>query len=76
MKKGKCNTEKELEYIVENERNSMSIKNQAAKGVMWNTIERFSTQGMQFVLTIVIARILSPDDYGLVAMLGIFMAVA
>ena len=47
----------------------MSIKNQAAKGVMWNAIERFSTQGMQFVLTIVIARILSPDDYGLVAML-------
>ena len=54
----------------------MSIKNQAAKGVMWNAIERFSTQGMQFVLTIVIARILSPDDYGLVAMLGIFMAIA
>ena len=54
----------------------MSIKNQAAKGVMWNAIERLSTQGMQFVLTIVIARILSPDDYGLVAMLGIFMAIA
>lgn len=54
----------------------MSIKQQAAKGVMWNTIERFSSQGIQFVLTIVIARILSPDDYGLVAMLSIFMAIA
>lgn len=43
---------------------------------MWNAIERFSTQGIQFVLTIVIARILSPDDYGLVAMLSIFMAIA
>lgn len=43
---------------------------------MWNFIERFSTQGIQFVLTIVIARILSPDDYGLVAMLSIFMAIA
>lgn len=54
----------------------MSIKNQAARGMMWNFIERFSTQGIQFVLTIVIARILSPDDYGLVAMLSIFMAIA
>ncbi|MEL5896306.1 lipopolysaccharide biosynthesis protein [Bacteroides sp. GD17] len=54
----------------------MSIKNQAAKGVMWNAIERFSSQGIQFVLTIVIARLLSPDDYGLIAMLGIFMAIA
>lgn len=54
----------------------MSIKNQAAKGMMWNSIERFSSQGIQFVLTIVIARILSPDDYGLVAMLGIFIAIA
>ena len=54
----------------------MSIKNQAAKGMMWNFIERFSTKGIQFVLTIVIARILSPDDYGLVAMLSIFMAIA
>lgn len=54
----------------------MSVKHQAVSGVMWNAIERFSTQGIQFVLTIVIARILSPDDYGLVAMLGIFMAIA
>lgn len=54
----------------------MSIKSQAVRGLMWNAIERFSSQGIQFVLTIVVARFLSPDDYGLIAMLGIFMAVA
>ena len=54
----------------------MSLKQQAAKGVLWNSIERFSAQGIQFILTIFIARILSPDDYGLIAMLSIFMAVA
>ncbi|MBQ8673135.1 MAG: lipopolysaccharide biosynthesis protein [Bacteroides sp.] len=54
----------------------MSLKGQAVKGVMWNAIERFSTQGIQFILTIIIARLLSPDDYGLIAMLGIFMAIA
>lgn len=53
----------------------MSVKNLAAKGLIWNAIERFSSQGIQFILTIIIARILSPDDYGLVAMLGIFMAI-
>lgn len=54
----------------------MSIKNQAVKGVLWNAIERFSSQGIQFVLTILIARLLTPHDYGLIAMLGIFMAIA
>lgn len=54
----------------------MSIKEQAAKSVFWSAAERFSVQGIQFVLTLVIARILSPDAYGLVAMLGIFMALS
>ncbi|MCI1647123.1 MAG: lipopolysaccharide biosynthesis protein [Bacteroides sp.] len=54
----------------------MSIEKQAIKGVLWNSVERFSTQGIQFVLTIVIARILSPNDYGLVAMLSIFLSIA
>lgn len=54
----------------------MSVKKQAAEGMAWSAIERFSTQGAQFILTIVIARILSPDDYGLVAMLSIFMSIA
>lgn len=54
----------------------MSIKEQAVKSVFWSAVERFSVQGIQFVLTMVIARVLSPDDYGLVAMLGIFMSLA
>lgn len=54
----------------------MSVKKQAAVGMLWSAIERFSTQGVQFVLTIIIARILSPNDYGLIAMLGIFMSIA
>lgn len=54
----------------------MSIKDKAVKGMLWNALERFSTQGIQFVLTIFIARLLSPADYGLIAMLSIFMAVA
>ena len=46
------------------------------KGMVWSAIERFSVQGIQFVLTIIIARLVLPSDYGLIAMLGIFLAIA
>lgn len=55
---------------------SDSIKHQAVKGVMWSAVERFSVQGIQFVLTIIIARLVLPSDYGLIAMLSIFLAIA
>lgn len=54
----------------------MSIKQKVVSGMSWSAIERFATQGIQFLLTIIIARVLLPEDYGLVAMLGIFMALA
>ena len=53
-----------------------NLKGQTVKGVFWSGIERFSVQGIQFVLSFVIARQLLPSDYGLIAMLGIFMAIA
>jgi teichuronic acid exporter len=49
---------------------------QASRTVVWSAIERFSVQGIQMILTIVIARVLMPSDYGLIAMLNIFMALA
>ena len=55
---------------------SDSVKHQAVKGVMWSAIERFSVQGIQFVLTIIIARLILPSEYGLIAMLSIFLAIA
>lgn len=53
-----------------------SLKHQAIKGVVWSAVERFSVQGIQFVLSIVIARLVAPSEYGLIAMLGIFLAIA
>lgn len=55
---------------------SDSLEHQAVKGVMWSAVERFSVQGIQFVLTIIIARLVLPSDYGLIAMLNIFLAIA
>ena len=53
-----------------------SLKQQTFFGVFWSAVERFSVQGVQFILSLVIARQLLPSDYGLIAMLSIFMAIA
>ena len=53
-----------------------SLKEKTVKGMMWSSIDRFSTQGIQFVFSILIARLLLPSDYGVVAMLNIFLAVS
>jgi teichuronic acid exporter len=52
------------------------LKQQTVKGVFWSSIERFSAQGIQFVLGLILARILSPSEYGIIGMLSIFIAVA
>ena len=55
---------------------SDSLKKKAFLGVGWNAIGRFSTQGIQFILQIILARLLSPSDYGIIAMIAIFLQVA
>ena len=52
------------------------IKEQTLSGVKWSAIGRFSTQGISFVIGLILARLLSPADYGIVGMLGIFFAIA
>ena len=46
----------------------MSLKQKAITGVVWSSIENLSVKGVQFVLGIILARILMPDDYGLIGM--------
>ncbi len=53
-----------------------SLKNKTVKGVIWSSVERFSVQGVQFLVMLVVARILDPKDFGLVGMLAIFLAVS
>ena len=43
---------------------------------MWSAIERFSVQFVQLIIQILIARILSPDDFGIIGMIAIFIAIA
>ncbi len=45
-------------------------------GISWSAFERFSVQGIQFVVFVLMARILVPTDYGLVSMLAFFIVIA
>lgn len=49
-----------------------NIKNKFIKGVLWGVIEKFATLATGFIITLVLARILTPADYGLVNMIYIF----
>lgn len=53
-----------------------SLKHKTLKGTLWSSVERFSVQGVAFVVMIVMARILTPEDYGLVGDIIIFIAIS
>lgn len=53
-----------------------SLKSKTAHGVLWSSVERFSIQGIHFLVTLVLARILTPKDFGLIGMLTVFIAIA
>ena len=46
------------------------------KAFMWKLLERFGVQGVQFILQIILARLLSPDHYGVLAIMVIFTTLA
>ncbi|MDX2416358.1 MAG: lipopolysaccharide biosynthesis protein [Xanthomonadales bacterium] len=46
------------------------------KSFFWSTIEQLIPQTIRFILFVVLARLLEPSDFGLVAMLALFMAIA
>jgi O-antigen/teichoic acid export membrane protein len=45
-----------------------------SSGFIWSGIERFSVQGVSFILSIIIARIVSPSAYGLIVMVQVFLS--
>lgn len=53
----------------------MSLKKQALSGVFWSFLQLFSTQVIGFIVSIILARLLRPSEFGLIAMLGIFISI-
>lgn len=50
-------------------------KNTTVKNFIWRFAERCGAQLVTFIVSIVLARILSPDDYGTVALVTVFTTI-
>lgn len=55
---------------------SNSLQQKTFSGLLWTFAENFSLQGFGFIQGVILARLLMPSDYGLIAMVGIFFAVS
>lgn len=53
-----------------------NIVGKAVKGTVWSAIDQFCTMGLRFVVNLVLARLLMPDDFGAIGMLMIFITVS
>ena len=53
-----------------------NLKQKAASGMLWTAIQKYSTIIIQFVSGIILARLLTPYDYGCIGMLSIFIVIA
>lgn len=56
--------------------NDESLKSKTVKGTKWSAVEKISIQIFQFLVMLVMARMLTPSDYGIVGLVTIFTAVA
>lgn len=55
---------------------SSSLKQQTISGMLWSAVQKFGNMGISFVSNIILARMLTPDDYGCIGMLAIFITVS
>lgn len=54
----------------------MSLRKKTISGFTWSFIDSFANQGLSFLIGIILARLLSPEEFGLIGMLAIFMAIS
>ena len=54
----------------------MSLKKQAISGIFWTFLQQFSNRIITFLVSIVLARLLLPEEFGLIAMISVFYSIA
>lgn len=52
-----------------------NISQRAASAAWWSTLEILARYGVQFIVMVVLAHLLTPDDFGLIAMLLVFTSI-
>lgn len=55
---------------------SDSLKSKTIRGAFWTGIERVANQLVGFVVSIILARLLIPSDYGTVGLLAVFLSIS
>lgn len=55
---------------------NINTKGKVINNLAWKLMERGGVQGIQFIVQIVLARVLSPDDYGIISLITIFIALS
>lgn len=53
-----------------------SVKKDTIFGVKWSILEKIAVRGIEFFLGLLLARLLSPSDYGTIGMISIFLAIS
>lgn len=51
----------------------MKLREKAAKGVFWSITQQWGVEAISFLTFIVLARLLTPEEFGLVALAAVFM---
>lgn len=54
----------------------MSLKEKTVSGLIWSFVDSMAGQGISFVVSIILARLLSPREFGLIGMITVFIAVS
>jgi len=54
----------------------MGLQDQTLKGLKWTSIETIGVRLAQFIIGIVLARLLTPADYGIIGIIAVFIAIA
>ena len=55
---------------------SDNLKKRTLSGLVWQFMERCGSQGVQFVISVVLARLLTPEDFGIIGLLTVFVTIA
>ena len=55
---------------------SETLKNKTLKGVSWSLIDNIAGSGTAFLVGLVLARLLSPKEFGVIGMITIFIAIS
>lgn len=55
---------------------SGELQKRAFSGAIWASFERFGTMALQFLVNLILARLLTPSDFGCIGMLAIFVLVS